>query len=96
MTGHGGRTPKIGLAHDIDQFYKRAQADAVKMGSSQFYNQMLTEQGWEKSAKALLQPLAVHRADAHPAGPRPGFRPDPAATPCPLHPVSQRPGQEPA
>ncbi len=43
--------PEDRLAQDIDQFYKRAQADAVKMGSSQFFNQMLTEQGWEKSRR---------------------------------------------
>jgi hypothetical protein len=43
--------PEDRLAQDIDQFYKRTQADAVKMGSSQFYNQMLNEQDWEKARK---------------------------------------------
>ncbi len=43
--------PEDRLAQDIDQFYKRTQADSVKMGSSQFFNQMLTEQGWEKNRR---------------------------------------------
>ncbi len=43
--------PEDRPAQDIDQFYKRTQANAVKMGSSQFYNQMLTEQGWEKNRR---------------------------------------------
>ena len=51
MTGLGGRTPEDRFAKDIDQFYKRAQADSVKMGSSQFFSQMLTEQGWEKNRR---------------------------------------------
>ena len=41
--------PEDRLAQDIDQFDQRAQADAVKMGSSQFFNQMLTEQGWRRA-----------------------------------------------
>ena len=38
-------------AQDIDQFYKRTQADAVRMGSAQFFNQMLTERDWEKARR---------------------------------------------
>jgi hypothetical protein len=35
-------------AQDIDQFYKRAMADAYQMRSGQFLGQMLNERDWEK------------------------------------------------
>ena len=38
-------------AQDIDQFYKRAMADAQKMGSGQFFGQMLNERDWEKARR---------------------------------------------
>ena len=38
-------------AQDIDQFYKRAIADAQKMGSGQFFGQMLNERDWEKARR---------------------------------------------
>jgi hypothetical protein len=38
-------------ANDIDQFYKRAIADAQKVGSGQFYGQMLNERDWEKARR---------------------------------------------
>ena len=41
-------------AQDIDHYYRRAQADAVKMGSAQFYNQMLTERDWEKARRMRM------------------------------------------
>jgi hypothetical protein len=39
--------PEDRPAQDIDQFYGRAQADAVGMGSAQFFGQMLDERDWE-------------------------------------------------
>ncbi len=36
-------------AQDIDLFYKRAIADAQKMGSGQVFGQMLNERDWEKA-----------------------------------------------
>ncbi len=38
-------------AQDIDQFYKRAIADAQKMGSGQFFGQMHNERDWEKARR---------------------------------------------
>ncbi len=38
-------------AQDIDQFYRRAQADAVGMGSAQFFAQMINERDWEKARR---------------------------------------------
>ena len=38
-------------AQDIDQFYRRAMADAQKMGSGQFFGQMLNERDWEKARR---------------------------------------------
>src|SRR5208337_4915890 len=38
-------------AQDIDLFYKRSQAEAVRMGSAQFFNQMLNERDWEKARR---------------------------------------------
>ncbi len=49
MTGRRRVDPEDRPAQDIDQFYKRAQTDAVGMGSAQFYNQMLNERDWEKA-----------------------------------------------
>ncbi len=43
--------PEDRFAQDIDQFYKRTLADAVGMGSAQFYSQMLNEQDWEKNRR---------------------------------------------
>ena len=36
---------------DIDQFYRRAMADAQKMGSGQFFGQKLNEWDWEKARR---------------------------------------------
>jgi len=44
-------SPEDRFANDIDQFYKRTLAEAVGVGSSQFYNQMLNERDWEKSRR---------------------------------------------
>ena len=49
MTGRGGRTPKT--APNVDQFCKRAMADAYKMGSCQFLGQMMNERDWEKARR---------------------------------------------
>ena len=38
-------------AQDIDQFYRRAMLDAQKMGSGQFFGQMLNERDWEKARR---------------------------------------------
>ena len=38
-------------AQDIDQFYRRAIADAQKMGSGQFFGQMHNERDWEKARR---------------------------------------------
>ena len=38
-------------AQDIDQFYRRAQAEAVRMGLAQFFSQMLNERDWEKARR---------------------------------------------
>ncbi len=38
-------------AQDIDQFYRRAIADAHKMSSGQFLGQMLNEKDWEKARR---------------------------------------------
>src|SRR5208282_3651744 len=38
-------------AQDIDQFYKRAIADALRMGSGQFLGQMHNERDWEKARR---------------------------------------------
>ncbi len=38
-------------AQDIDRFYRRAAADAQKMGSGQFFGQMLNERDWEKARR---------------------------------------------
>jgi hypothetical protein len=43
--------PEDRPAQDIDQFYKRAMADAQKMGSGQFFGQMLNERDWEKARR---------------------------------------------
>jgi hypothetical protein len=43
--------PEDQPAQDIDQFYKRAVADAHKMGSGQFLMQMLNEKDWEKARR---------------------------------------------
>ena len=43
--------PEDRPAQDIDQFYKRAIADAHKMGSGQFLVQMLNEKDWEKARR---------------------------------------------
>ena len=44
-------SPEDRFANDIDQFYKRALAEAVGVGSSQFFNQMLNERDWEKARR---------------------------------------------
>ena len=38
-------------AQDIDQFYGRSQAEAKRMGSGQFFGQMLNERDWEKARR---------------------------------------------
>ncbi len=38
-------------AQDIDLFYRRAILDAQKMGSGQFFGQMLNERDWEKARR---------------------------------------------
>ena len=43
--------PEDRPAQDIDQFYRRAIADAQKMGSGQFFGQMLNERDWEKARR---------------------------------------------
>ena len=83
-------------AQDIDQFYRRATADAQKMGSGQFFGQMLNERDWEKARRPYYNMWPSHHPDADPAEPRPGFRSDPVAASCPVHPFPEGPGQEPA
>ena len=43
--------PRDRQAQDIDHYYKRAQADAIRMGSVQFFHQMLNERDWEKARR---------------------------------------------
>ena len=43
--------PEDRPAQDIDQFYRRAILDAQKMGSGQFFGQMLNERDWEKARR---------------------------------------------
>ena len=43
--------PDDRLAQDIDLYYRRTQAEAAKMGSAQFFAQMLNERDWEKARK---------------------------------------------
>ena len=38
-------------AQNIDLYYRRTQAEAKKMGSAQFFAQMLNEKDWEKARK---------------------------------------------
>src|SRR5271157_5812101 len=44
-------SPEDRFANDIDQFYKRTLAEAVGVGSSQFFNQMLNERDWEQARR---------------------------------------------
>lgn len=44
-------SPEDRLANDINQFYRRSLTEAVKMGSSQFFAQMLNERDWEKARR---------------------------------------------
>ena len=44
-------SPEDRFANDIDQFYKKAMADAVQVRSAQFLAQMLNERGWEKARR---------------------------------------------
>jgi hypothetical protein len=43
--------PEDRISNDIDQFYRRAIADAQKMGSGQFFGQMHNERDWEKARR---------------------------------------------
>jgi hypothetical protein len=43
--------PEDRPAQDIDQFYRRAIADAQKVGSGQFFGQMLNERDWEMARR---------------------------------------------
>ncbi len=44
--------PEDRPAQDIDLFHKRAILDAQKMGSGQFFGQMLNERDWEKRKRS--------------------------------------------
>ena len=47
-------------AQDIDRFYRRAQAEAGKMGSAQFFAQMLNERDWEQARKRPDAPARAY------------------------------------
>jgi hypothetical protein len=44
-------SPEDRFAQDIDQFYKRAMDDAVKVRSAQFFAQLINERDWEKARR---------------------------------------------
>ena len=44
-------SPEDRLAQDIERFYKKVMADAVKMNSAQFFAQLINERDWEKNRR---------------------------------------------
>ena len=82
-------------AQDIDLFYKRAMADAQKMGSGQFFGQMLNERDWEKARRPYynMWPSIIPMLTR--LNLRPRFRSDPTAAPRPVHPLPERPAKNP-
>ncbi len=43
--------PEDRFANDIDQFYKKAMADALRVRSAQFFAQLINEKDWERSRR---------------------------------------------
>ena len=60
--------PEDRLAQDIDQFYKRARPMPSKWVLPSSSTRCSPSRAGRRPTP-ILQPLALHRADAHPVGP---------------------------